>query len=51
MLYTRSERQRGHLSFYHVNGDEHQLGDLGTKNVPASEAAPKLAIIEVDPPR
>jgi hypothetical protein len=51
MLYTRSERQRGHLSLHHVNGDEYQLGDLGTKNVPASEAAPKLAIIEVDPPR
>jgi hypothetical protein len=49
-LYTRSERQCGHLSIHHVSGDEYQLADLGTKNVPAPKAADKLAIIEVDAP-
>jgi len=48
-LYTRKARQNGDISVHHVDGDKHQLADLGTKNVPAHESAYKLSIIEADP--
>ena len=40
----------GEVSIHHVNGDEHQLADLGTKNVPALEAEQKLAVLKATPP-
>jgi hypothetical protein len=49
-LYTRSQRRCGHLSIHHVSGDDYQIADLGTKNVPASKANDKLAIVEVAAP-
>jgi len=49
MLYTRAARKQGDISCHHVNGDKFQIADLGTKNVPTSQAAYKLSIVEADP--
>ena len=44
--YIRQARQAGHIHLLHIDGDKYQLADLGTKNVPASEAIYKLSLIE-----
>jgi len=44
--YIRQARQTGHIQLLHIDGDKYQLADLGTKNVPASEATYKLSLIE-----
>jgi len=44
--YVRQARQAGHIQLLHIDGDKYQLADLGTKNVPATEALYKLSIIE-----
>ena len=45
-LYVRQERQCGHIVLYFLPGDEFNVADLGTKNVPAKSATYKLTIIE-----
>ena len=48
-LYTRMARQRGDIALHHVDGDKHQIADLGTKNVATSQSAYKLSVVEADP--
>lgn len=49
-LYCRQAAAAGYVIYHHVNGDEYQLADIGTKNLPASKSATKLSIIEAAPP-
>jgi hypothetical protein len=49
-LYIRHACRSGQIALYHVDGETHQLADLGTKNVPASEASKKLLYHEVPCP-
>jgi hypothetical protein len=46
-LYCRQANIPGDIAMHHISGDAHQLANLGTKNVPASESAYKLSIVEV----
>jgi hypothetical protein len=46
-LDCRQANIAGDVAMHHISGDAHQLADLGTKNVPASESAYKLSIVEV----
>ena len=45
-LYCRNALQSGQISLHHVDGDEYQLADIGTKNLPAQKMAYKLSILE-----
>jgi hypothetical protein len=49
-LFVKHECLRGNIALYDIDGKTLQLADLGTKNVPASEAAKKLLYIEVASP-
>jgi len=44
--YIQQARQAGHIKLLHNDGNKYQLANLGTKNVPASEATYKLSLIE-----
>jgi hypothetical protein len=46
VLHSTSSSSRTNIHILHIDGDKYQLADLGTKNVPASEATYKLSLIE-----
>ena len=46
MFYARQEKMKGYLDILHAR-QEYSIGDLGTKNLTAEDAAYKLSIVEV----
>lgn len=46
MLFSRYERQRGHISVHYVDGREHQLADLGTKARRSQEIGSMLRAVQ-----
>jgi hypothetical protein len=45
-LYCQNAYQSGQINLFHVDGDDYQLADIGTKNLPASKMAYKLSVLE-----
>ena len=46
-IYVRKCRQNGWVQMHFLPGDKYNIADLGTKNVPASQADNKLSLVEV----
>ena len=44
-LFVRTARQNAWVSMHFISGDEFNIADLGTKNVPAQTASYKLSIV------